>query len=245
MRYEPVFKLPYSNIFITDLFLPAYGEFDPIVTIKNGKWEFFLSDKVLNKVAEIGFLNALKEGTYKSFEERYKIFVEKIKKLKTINIENLSNNEFIAFIKDFKAFVYEFFDTYRETEFFYFTKIEKEINDYIQNKFSFDDVLSNKINLASWPEEKRKLADYIIGMQHLKFEYRKLMNDVAIGKDSILSKIMEQLIIRTKRDDATSMNVEEIVNLLNGNKIKDFSDRHVYSFVQWNNEQKRLIIFSG
>ena len=32
-------------------------------------------------------------------------------------------SEFISFLKDFKQFVNEFFDTYKETEFFYFNKV--------------------------------------------------------------------------------------------------------------------------
>ena len=70
MTYEPVFKLPYSNIFITDLFMPAYGQFSPIVTIKNGKWEFFLSEEVLEELSKQGFGMALDESSYKSFEDR-------------------------------------------------------------------------------------------------------------------------------------------------------------------------------
>ena len=103
MTYEPIFKLPYSNIFITDLFVPAYGKFEPIVTIKNGKWEFFLSEGILKELAEQGFQMALDENTFKSFEERYKIFLEKTNKLKEIKIQEISKEEFIYFLKEFKT----------------------------------------------------------------------------------------------------------------------------------------------
>ena len=246
MTYEPIFKLPYSNIFITDLFVPAYGKFEPIVTIKNGKWEFFLSEEILKELAEQGFQMALDEKTFKSFEERYKIFLEKTNKLKEIKIQEISREEFISFLKDFKQFVNEFFDTYKETEFFYFNKVETELNNYVKKTgHSFEEVLSNKVNLASWPEKERKLADYTISMQHLKFEYRKLLNDLALGQNSLLSEVLGQIVMKTNREDSTSMTSKEIEKLLEGKEIKDCSERHVYSFVKWDNEKEQLIIYSG
>lgn len=246
MTYEPLFKLPYSNIFITDLFMPAYGQFNPIVTIKNGKWEFFLSEEILERLSEQGFNMALDKSTYKSFEDRYKIFLEKTNKLKEIKIKELSKEEFISFLKEFKQFVNEFFDTYKETEFFYFKKIENELNSYVKKtEHSFEEVLSNKLNLASWPENERKLADYIISMQHLKFEYRKLLNYLALGQNSLLSEVLSQIVIRTNKEDSTSMTAEEIERLMRGEEIKDCSERHIYSFVKWDNKKNQLIISSG
>lgn len=246
MAYEPVFKLPYSNMFITDLFVPAYGQFDPIVTIRNGKWEFFLPERILEELSERGFRMALEEGTFKSFERRYKIFLEKTNKLKEIKIKELSKEKFISFLKEFKQFVNEFFDTYKETEFFYFKKIETELNDYVgKTEYSFEDVLSNKVNLATWPERERKLADYMISMQHLKFEYRKLLNDLALGQNSLLSEVLEQIVMKTNREDSTSMTAEEVEKILEGEEIKDCSERHVYSFVKWDKEKRRLIISGG
>src|SRR3989344_3537279 len=246
MTYEPIFKLPYSNIFITDLFVPAYGKFEPIVTIKNGKWEFFLSEEILKELAEQGFQMALDENTFKSFEERYKIFLEKTNKLKEIKIQEISREEFISFLKDFKQFVNEFFDTYKEPEFFYFNKVETELNNYVKKTgHSFEEVLSNKVDLVSWPEKERKLADYTISMQHLKFEYRKLLNDLALGQNSLLSEVLGQIVMKTNREDSTSMTCEEVEKLINNEDIKDCSERQVYSFVKWNNEKSQLIISSG
>ena len=46
------------------------------------------------------------------------------------------------------------------------------MNNYVEkNEYSFEEVLSNKVSLASWPKKERKLADYMISMQSLKFEY--------------------------------------------------------------------------
>lgn len=243
MEYEPVFKLPYSNIFITDLFLPAYGGFNPIVTIKNGKWEFFLPEKILETLSEQGFQMALQKGTFDDFERKYKEFYERTKRLEEIKRRELSKEKFISFLIEFKQFVNEFFDTYKETEFFYFKKIEMKIDSYVKgNRLSFEDVLSNEVNLTLWPEEERRLADYIISMQHLKFEYRKLLNDLALGQNSLLSEVLGQIIIRTNRQDSTSMTAEEIMGLIRGKEIKDCSERNVYSYITW---QDKLKIFSG
>jgi pyruvate,water dikinase len=245
MKYEPVFKLPYSNIFITEIFLPAYKDFNPIVTIKNGKWEFFLSHEVLGGMSETGFNLALKEDSYKSFEERYQILSDKTKKLSGENLHGLANNEFVSFLTDFKKLVNEFFETYRETEFFYFTKIESELNKFIEGKYSFEDLLANKVDITSWEEEKRKLADYIIKMQHLKFEFRKLLNDLALGKDSLLSHVLEQLVMKTRREDATSMSIEEIQKVLDGEEVPDVLERHVYSFITWDKGSNKMSVLGG
>lgn len=245
MKYEPVFKIAYANIFITDLFMRSYADSDPIVTIKNRKWEFFLPQDILKKYAEQGFEFALDENKYKEFENKYSFFKEKFRKLKKTEIEKLGKGKFLKFLDEFKELLVDFRNTYRETEFFYFTKIEKELNEYIKNKCSFQDLLSNKIEVASWPETMRKLADYIINIQHLKFEYRKIFNEIILGKDVICSKLLQQLVIRTKREDATSMTFEEIKKVLNGEKIKDVSERSIYSYVTWDKEKQRLNIISG
>jgi len=247
MKYEPVFKMSRSNVIVTDVYTRSYMKYGSIVTIKNGKWETFLSEESLKKCSEEGYLFALDKNKYKEFENKYPFFKEKFRKLKEINIEQLNKEEFLEFLEEVeKLFVY-FYDTYRETEFFYFTKLEKELKSYIQkeNKFSLQELLSNKVDLALLPEKMRKLADYIINMQHLKFEYRKILNEVALGENVFLWKLLRQLVTRTNREDAVSMTLKEFKNVLNGEKMKDVSERHVYSFITWDKEKKELNILSG
>ena len=245
MEYEPVFKIAYANILVTDLFIRSYVDSNPLVTIKNKKWEFFLPKEILKKCSEQGYEFALNEDKYKEFKKKYFIFTKKFEKIKKINIEKLSKEEFLNFLNEFKELTVGFRNTYRETEFFYFTKIEKQLNEYIQDKFSFQDLLSNKVKITSWPEAMRKLADYIINMQHLKFEYRKLINTVILGENSLFSELLKQLIIKTNRKDSTSMTFEEIKKVLNGEKIKDVSERSIYSYVTWDKEKQKLNIISG
>ena len=83
-------------------------------------------------------------------------------------------------------------------------------------------------------------------MQSLKFELRKSMNEVMMGQNAILAKIFQQLVIRTKREDALSMTFSELKDLiLNKKEIKDVSQRHIYSYMLWDNEKDNLIIYSG
>jgi len=245
MKYEPVFKIAYANVFITDLFMRSYANSNPVVTIKNRKWEFFLPQDILEKHSEQGFEFALDGNKYKEFENRYSFFKERVKKLRETNLERLGKEEFLKFLDEFKEVIVGFRDTYKETEFFYFTKIEKELNEYIKGKCSFQDLLSNRVEIGLWPEKIRRLADYIIGMQHLKFEYRKMFNEVVKGKESSCSKLLQQLVARTGREDATSMTINEVKDCLNGKEVKDVSDRHVYSYIKWDEENKKLIIYSG
>lgn len=245
MKYEPVFKLPYSNVFITDMFVTAYSNSEPIVTIKNGKWEFFLSEAMLRKTAEKGFEFAIDPDKFKEFETKYSFFKEKLDSLEKVRIEELDKEKFISFLEDFKDLFIDFFRTYQETEFFYFTKVEDELKDYIKDKYSFEDVLSNKADIVSWPEGIRKLADYIVNMQHLKLEYRKVMNGLALGEKALLPRVLEQLGIKTEREDVASMTIEEVKMVLNDKELGDVSDRHVYSYIEWDKDNQRLRIFAG
>ena len=78
-------------------------------------------------------------------------------------------------------------------------------------------------------------------MQHLKFELRKTLNEVWMGADALLSKVLEQLVKRTGREDASSMTLGEFKDCLNGKNIKDVSDRHVYSHITWENDKIKII----
>lgn len=245
MEYEPIFKLPYSNVFIINIFLGGYGEINPIVTLKNGKFEVFISKKQLNQCARVGFSCALRDGFFKRFKDNLKIMIEELIGIKDEKIEDYDKKQFVNFLERLLDSGTKFLKSYRITEYIYFSKIEEEISNYIKGKYSFEDVLSDKVDLFLWPESERKLADYIIAMQHLKFELRKTINDCLMGPDSIIAKSIEQLVIRTGREDAPCMTFDEIKNLLNGKEIKDVSGRHVYAYITWDKEINDLNIISG
>lgn len=246
MKYQPVFKLPYSNVIITDLlFKVNYRFFDAIATIKNGKWELFIETEFLKKIAEERYEQVIDNLDFKKFEVNSLKLADELFSLRDINVKDMNKEEFILFLDKMFDIGGRFMANYSKTEFIYFKKIEKELGDYIKGKFSFEEVLSGDIDLSSFPGDKRKLADYIINMQHLKFSLRKVLNDVWMGSDAILSKVLEQLIIRTGRKDAVSMTLEEVKDCLNGKEVKDVSDRQIYSYIEWDENNKLKIISGG
>lgn len=240
MKYEPIFKLPYSNVFITNLlFKGAYGEFNAVATIKNGKWELFIGKELLNKLSEERYKEVIEGINFKDFEKNSLHLAEELKRL-DVEIKDFDNTKFLEFLNQMFDVGGRFMNNYSKTEFFFFTKLEKELGDIIKNKFSFEDVLSKRVSIDSWQEDDKRVAEYIINMQHLKFELRKVLNEVWMGPNSILSRVLEQLVIRTGRDDALSMTFEEVNDCLNGEKIEDVSSRHVYSYITWDGKLKIL-----
>ena len=243
MKYEPIFKLPYSNVFITDLlFKGPYKDLNAIAIIKNGKWELFVEKKLLERLSETRFNEVVEGINFDEFEKKSLVLSQELIKLNK-DVSGLNNNEFIIFLDKMFETGGRFMSNYTQTEFFFFEKIEKELGELIKDKFSFEDVLSKKADIGLWEEDKKKLVDYIIKMQHLKLKLRKVLNEVWMGQNSVLSKVLGQLVIRTHREDAMSMALEEIKKCLNGEKVQDVSDRHVYSYMTW--EDNRLNILSG
>ena len=160
-----------------------------------------------------------------------------------IDVDKVNDREFLKILNRKFELWTDFFDVYRKTEFFFFIKIENELKNYMKNRINFDELLSGDIDITSWPEDKRKLAEYVINIQYLKFEYRKLINKIILGKKSIVSRILEQLVKRTGREDATSMKFEEVKSCLEGETVNDVSDRGVYCYMTW--ESGEMELFSG
>jgi len=242
-KYEPAFKFAQYNVFMTDLFFQPYGEVDSFVTIKNGKWEFFVSEEAIRKLSERGYDCALQETFFKNFEIKSLDLGREVTNLNSKKVEEMNNEEFLIFLDKLFALGKRFAEEYKKTEFLYFKKIEKELNEQLGEKNSFQDLLSENLNLASWPEKERKLADYIMSMQHLKFELRKVINDVLMGPNAICTKILNEIIKRTGREDAVEMTLEEVKDCMNGKLVKDIYERHVYSFITF--KDGGLNIISG
>lgn len=242
MRYEPVFKFPYLNVFITSLLVNgAYHKLKGIVVIKNGKWELFVEKEFLNNLSNERYKEVISGINFEEFKKNSLKLIEELREL-DIEIKDFDKNKLLDFLKKMFEVGGRFIENYTKTEFFFFSKIEEELGEFIKGKFSFEDVLSKRIDISSWPNDKKKLAEYIINMQHLKFDLRKVLNEIWMGPTSILSKVLEKLVIVTSREDSLSMTFEEALNCLNGEKVKDVSDRHVYSYITWEN---KLNILSG
>jgi len=232
MKYEPIFKLPYSNILVNSFtFAISYKDYDAIATIKNGKWELFIPKNKLKELSEKRYKEVINGLDFEGFEKESMKAAKEVLELNEVNMSNMDKKEFLEFLDNLYSVGGNFFKIYKETEFFHFTKIERELGKYIEEKFSFQDVLTNKIDLSPWPEKEKRLAEYLIKMQHLKFDLRKLVNKAWMGPDALLIRLFGEVIKRTKREDATSMTLEELKKCLKGKEIKDVSERHVYSYI--------------
>ncbi|MEK7478479.1 MAG: PEP/pyruvate-binding domain-containing protein [Patescibacteria group bacterium] len=247
VNYEPVFKLPYSNIFISELlFRSSYKDIEGVaMTIKNGKWKLFIQKFILDKLSEERFNKVLKGSDFKSFESGSLKAADEILKLSKRDLKEIDNKEFINLLEELFKIGGHIFEYYMQTEFFYFTKIENQLQEYVKGKINIQDVLSGKVNLKLWSDDKRKLANYIIKIQHLKFKLRQIINEALIGPNAMIAKLLEQLVVRTGREDSTSMVWEEIKECLNGHKVVDVSRRHAYSYLEWNTVNKKMTIYLG
>jgi len=241
MKYEPVFKFPEYNVFMTDLFLQSHWQNKPIVTIKNKRWEMFLSEGKLKELSEQGFKYALKQGFFKEFEERTLALAREVSKLRDKKIEKMNNNELLIFLDNLFDIGRRFMIEYEKTEFFNFIKIERKIQEYIKDKMSFQELLSGDANLDLWPEDKRKLADYMINMQKLKWDLRKVINETIMGPKSIIAILLEELIKKTGRQDAPNMTLKEIKKFLRGEQVKDVFDRQVYSYIAYDGTDMQIL----
>jgi hypothetical protein len=243
MKYEPIYKLPYSNAIITDLlFKITYRHFNAVAVIKNGKWELFIERDFLKEIAEKRYQEVLAGLDFKEFETNSLKLAKELLSIKNIDVKNMNKNEFISFLDKMFDIGGRFMANYSKTEFIYFRKIEEELGKYIKGRFSFEDVLSRKMDVSLFPDDKRKLAEYIINMQHLKFELRKIVNEVWMGPDALLSRVLSQLVEKTGREDGDLMTLEEIKDCLNGVNVRDVSDRKIYSYIFWDKDDKLKII---
>jgi pyruvate,water dikinase len=243
MEYVPIFKLPYSNVFLTNiLFEGGYKNFDTLVTIKNGKWELFISKENINKLSNDRYQEVLNGIDLNKFNDDFIKTKKEFDILSNKEINKLSHKEFIKILKDFIDTAIKYLKLYITTEFFMYNKIEKEINEFIEGKFSFEDILSDKIDLKIFPKNIRILTEHLSKMQHIKLEMRKTMNEVIMGPESLTARILTQLVLISGKDDATSMTIEEVINFLENKKFIDVSDRHIYSYITWD---KKLKILSG
>jgi len=245
MEYELIFKTNESIVFVNDFILKtAYKYFNSVITMKNGKMELFLPKEKISQLNEERYNLIIRGFDFKKFkEESIKICTEAIK-FKEENLNEMSNEEFIKFLDRFLEIGGKAVKIYTETEFFHFIKIEEEIKKYIEGKMNFEEIFSKEEELINFPEDIRKLADYIIDMQEFKFELRKMMNEVWMGESSLLSSIIFQFIKRTGREDSPNMTIEEIKDCLNGKSI-DVSERASYCYLSWDNEKDKLILYSG
>ena len=237
-----MFRFTHIPMLALDLFLRGYGQYEPVVTGKNDRWDCLFSGKTLEKLSEEGFGYALQEGFFGEYEKEAQRIGKLLVKQSEVDLDKLSDQELIALLEKFFDTAGVFLELYSKTEFIFFPRIEKKLLAFTKDKFSVQDVLSKKVDIGSWPKQERMLAEYIMNMQHLKFELRKIVNSLSLGPDSFLAKIIEQLVIRLKREDAPEMTFNEIKRFFSGENISDVSYRKKYAYITYDNDNKTLAI---
>ncbi len=240
MNYVPLFKFLDWNVLLSDLFLQGYSDFYPAAILKNGNFEFYSTEERLNEIAEAGYKSALNTN-FDDFQKKAIKATKKYVDFEKENIEEMDNKQFIQFLDRLFDAAKDFSEYYSKTEFPYFAKVEKEVQDYMGEN-SFQEVLSGKANLDSWPADKRKLAEYIKNMQHLKYKLRDSVNKLMIGETSLLYRLMNQIIKKTGREDAVEMTLIELRDCLNGKIIENVSNRHELFVAKYD---KKLEFFTG
>ncbi|MFA6428441.1 MAG: PEP/pyruvate-binding domain-containing protein [Candidatus Buchananbacteria bacterium] len=233
-QYQPIFKFAEYNVLMTDFFFLAYRELGPLVTIVDSKWIFYLSENRQQELAELGYIYASQKGFFENFKKRSLGEGREFRQLAKINLGILSDAKFILFLDKLFAVGERFVKDYRITEYTYFIKIEQELKTFLGE--DLQKVLAKKGSLKKYPPHIRRLADYMINMQHLKFELRKVINETLMGEESLINNVFLQLIRRTGRNDILSMTLLEVKKCLSKEKdIPDVSARNEYSYITYEN----------
>lgn len=246
MNYEPIFKLPYSNIIIIDLlFKSGYNYLDALMTLQEGSFDLYLPEETVKKESQARYNDIIKGESLIKFEKDAKEAINTALNLGKIDIFKLPREDFINFLKNFFIVAGKSIYYYQKTENFYFRKIEEELEKFCKDKYNLDEVLSKDFDLSSWPDDKIKLAESVRIMSKLKFELREMINPVFIGNNSILSVICQKLVLETGREDSLCMTFDEVISFLEGKSIRDTTIRNLFSCVTWDKILKKIDILEG
>ncbi len=249
-QLELVYTLPYSNVFLSNLLLMGghgvYGVGGALIFLEDGRFKLFVPEKALKELAEKRYKEVLKSSELSAYKKDAYKSINEFKKFSNQKIEEYNNDQFAIFLDKFIVLAGNVLDLYQKLEYFYYSKIEEELVDYIKddNKI-LQDILSRTTPMNNWPEDKRVLANYIIETGKLKFELRKEMNQIFVNEGSILGKVFAKITSITSRPDALSMTIEEIKRFLNGNKQLNVGIRHKLSCLYYDPEKKNVIVKVG
>jgi len=244
-KYEMIFRIEQMDVLTGDNFFKAYAELDPVTIIKDENMEMYVSGEKLKELSEKGYELALEPNSYKEYEKKALKLGKEMLQYQDTELSQLSNKEFTDIVEKFFDIGGRFLKEYKKTEFIFFTKVEKILEDYIEGKCSFEELMKDKVDLSSWPKDKKNLAEYIIKMQHLKFKLRGFINAVYVGDNCVLIRMLEELMKRTQREDSICMTLDEIKDYFDGKEVGDVSGRHLGSYILIDKETGNLDITVG
>jgi len=187
---------------------------DFIVTYKDGQSKTYIDKKERAKLSKFGLIFLQK--SLQKYKKKVKAEVKKADsvfiKIKGKKIDAISNSEFIKiFLNDIKYFQL-LWRLYFFTEYFLYDEIAKKIEED--------------------SKENNELLKKIKEMRKLKFGFRKVLNKT-IFKGNVFEKYYEEIKNRIKRKDLSSLHYKEIIDILNGKKIK-IVDRNNFVLGKYN-----------
>ena len=69
---------------------------------------------------------------------------------------------------------------------------------------------------------------------------RKTINEIYIGEEALFSRLLKEIVTRTKREDSVCMTLKELKGFFNGEEIPDVSERLV---MPSNNAKAAILVF--
>lgn len=235
MEYIPVFTVIKVNVLASEpLLRSSYGSLGMICTVENENWTALLPENSLNNLSNELYKKALTKDFLKNYKNDADKTIKSLNKLviQKNKIPELSNKELFELLKEFIGWASNFFNTYNQTEFFCFTKIENEIKIYAKNQQLLNDFLSDKSLPKDLPENVNNLVLFTREIQKIRWQLREAMNLAYMG-DSIFVALIIEISKRTERNDIDCLNSDEIKQVLDGKKVPDANIRRESVIVYW------------
>jgi pyruvate,water dikinase len=237
--YEPLFRFLEWGVFFSEMELKAFEDLKPIFVVRNKRYDLFGDKQKLEEFDKKQLDFALVDGAYETVKEEFLESKKQFDILRNINIKKLDNQKMASFFKEFIGVWTRWIKHYMKID--RLRLIEKELNKYIKGKCSFQDVLSEKVDVSNWPEDKKRFVRYIINIQHLKMESRKFINEILIAKDCFNNLVFEEIMDRIKRKDVLLMTSKEIEDCLAGKEMGDTKGRDIYSYLYLEGEEIKIL----
>ncbi|MCX6784554.1 MAG: hypothetical protein NTV81_01295 [Candidatus Komeilibacteria bacterium] len=135
IKYESIFKINFSSVFFMSIYLPCYKKEQPLALFDHNRMEMFFPHNSLTQLANAGFKQALTKNILIKLKQGYKKSLKELRPILKLQYHRvLSNKELILALDQFQKSIQQAFIFYKQTEYFNFIKIEKELTQLIPNQ---------------------------------------------------------------------------------------------------------------
>lgn len=225
-KYVFVFSLGKLNAFNIDLLIKGYKVWPCLIIVEEDSCALYFPTKLFVRLAEEGyercFDNSFLPKFKKQVTERTQSFVTP--KEKTLNKEKFKNA-----LDNFVFWIAKYYNLYRLTESFNFTKLEKELIDWAKHQHSEPHKLVSRLlsqnYKAKLPKQIKKIVDFIKEIQRIKWDMRSVFNRAFLGRNStyeILKRNFERI---TGRNDFECLTISEVKGVILGKSVPNRSER--------------------